>query len=56
MPLEYVRSLSGVSLVIPYYHMVSDSQCAARQPSVPLQNDRRVYVGRGISSSVISSP
>ena len=25
MPLEYVRSLAGVSLVIPYYHMVSDS-------------------------------
>ena len=24
MPLEYVRSLSGVSLVIPYYHMASD--------------------------------
>src|SRR5205823_5178522 len=25
MPIEWVRSLSGVSLVIPYYHVVSDS-------------------------------
>ncbi|HVO63563.1 MAG TPA: polysaccharide deacetylase family protein [Terriglobales bacterium] len=25
MPIESVRSLSGVSLVIPYYHLVSDS-------------------------------
>src|SRR5260370_33468029 len=24
MPMEWVRSLSGVSLVVPYYHMVSD--------------------------------
>ena len=24
MPLEWVRPLSGVSLVVPYYHMVSD--------------------------------
>ena len=24
MPMQWVRSLSGVSLVVPYYHMVSD--------------------------------
>jgi peptidoglycan/xylan/chitin deacetylase (PgdA/CDA1 family) len=24
MPMEWMRSLSGVSLVVPYYHMVSD--------------------------------
>jgi peptidoglycan/xylan/chitin deacetylase (PgdA/CDA1 family) len=26
MPLEWLRSLSGVSLVVPYYHMVSDTR------------------------------
>jgi len=25
LPLEWMRSLSGVSLVVPYYHMVSDT-------------------------------
>lgn len=25
MPMEWMRSLSGVSLVVPYYHMVSDT-------------------------------
>ena len=24
MPMEWVRPLSGVSLVVPFYHMVSD--------------------------------